>query len=50
MHAGIERLDATPEELNSIVERTRPALDEPAYQKLSAAIRTLGAVNALIQT
>lgn len=49
MHAGIERLDATPEELDSIVERTRPALDEPAYLKLKAAIRTLGAVNTLIQ-
>ena len=49
MHAGIERLDATPEELASIVERTRPALDEAEYQKLKAAIRTLGAVNTLIQ-
>jgi transposase len=49
MHAGIERLDATPEELESLVERARPALDEPGYQKLKAAIRTLGAVNTLIQ-
>ena len=49
MHAGIERLDATPEELDSIVERARPALDEPGYLKLKAAIRTLGAVNTLIQ-
>ncbi|HET9217592.1 MAG TPA: IS66 family transposase [Terriglobia bacterium] len=49
MHSGIERLDATPEELDSIVERARPALDEPGYQKLKAAIRTLGAVNILIQ-
>ena len=49
MHAGIERLDTTPEELDSIVERTRPALDEPDYRKLKAAIRTLGAVNTLIQ-
>jgi hypothetical protein len=45
----MERLDATPEELDSIVERTRPALDEPDYRKLKAAIRTLGAVNTLIQ-
>jgi transposase len=49
MHGGIERLDATPEELASIVERTRPALDEAEYQKLKAAIRTLTAVNTLIQ-
>lgn len=49
MHAGIERLDATPEELDSIVERARPALDETGYQKLKAAIRTLSAVNTLIQ-
>jgi transposase len=47
--SGIERLDATPEELDSIVERTRPALDETEYQKLKAAIRTLGAMNTLIQ-
>ena len=49
MHAGIERLDATPEELDALVERARPALDEAGYQKLKAAIRTLGAVNTLIQ-
>ena len=49
MPAGIERFNATPEELDSIVERARPALDEPGYQKLKAAIRTLSAVNTLIQ-
>ena len=49
MHAGIERLDATPEELDEIVERARPVLDEAGYQKLKAAIRTLGVVNTLIQ-
>jgi transposase len=49
MHGGIERLDATPEELDSIVERARPALDEPGYQKLKAAVRTLSVVNTLIQ-
>ncbi len=49
MYAAIERLDATPEELDSIVERARPALEEMEHQKLKAAIRTLGAVNTLIQ-
>jgi transposase len=49
MYAGMERLDATPEELDSIVERARPALEEMEHQKLKAAIRTLGAVNTLIQ-
>jgi hypothetical protein len=49
MQGGMERLDATPEELDSIVEQARPALDEAGYQKLKAAIRTLGAVNTLMQ-
>jgi transposase len=49
MHGGIEHLDATPEELDSIVERARPALDEPGYQKLKAAVRTLSVVNPLSQ-
>lgn len=49
MRAGIESLDATPEELESLVERTRPALDESSYQKLKAAIRTLTTVTALIR-
>jgi transposase len=49
MHAAIERLDATPEELDALVEQARAALDEPGYQKLKAAIRTLGAVSSLIR-
>jgi len=50
MEAGIGSLDATPEELESLVERARPALDEAGYQKLKAAVRTLGVVTALVQS
>ena len=50
MQVGIEGLNATPEELESLVERARPALDEAGYQKLKAAVRTLGVVTALIQS
>src|SRR5262249_30574907 len=48
MKPGIERLDATPEELEALVEQARPVLDEAGYQKLKAAIRTLGYVTALL--
>lgn len=46
---GVESLDATPEELQALVEQARPALDEDGYQKLKAAVRTLEVVTALIQ-
>jgi len=49
MRPGIERLDATPEELEALVEQARPVLDEAGYQKLKAAIRTLGYVTALLE-
>src|SRR5690242_5116930 len=49
MYSGIESLDATPEELESLVERARQALDETGYQKLKGAVRTLTTLTVLIQ-
>jgi transposase len=49
MNQRIERLDATAEELESLVEKARVALDEAGYEKLLAAIRTLGYVTALLE-
>jgi len=49
MKPGSERLDATPEELEALVEQARPVLDEAGYQKLKAAIRTLGYVTTLLE-
>jgi hypothetical protein len=49
MTPGIERLDATPEELEALVERARVVLDEGGYQKLMAAVRTLGYVTTLLE-
>ena len=49
MKRDIERLDATPEELEALVEKTRLVLDEAGYQKLKAAIRTLGYVTELLE-
>src|ERR1051326_6924731 len=49
MNPRIERLDATAEELEALVEKARVALDEAGYQKLMAAIRTLGYVTALLE-
>jgi transposase len=49
MNPGIKRLDATPEELEALVEQARVALDEAGYQKLKAAVRTLGYVTALLE-
>jgi transposase len=49
MKPGIERLDATPEELEALVEQARQVLDEAGYQKLRAAIRTLGYVTELLE-
>lgn len=51
MHSGIDGLDATPEELEALVEQARrAALDEPGYQKLKAAVWTLSRVTELIQS
>ena len=49
MKTPIQRLDTTPEELDALVEQARAALDEAGYQKLKAAIRTLGYVTALLE-
>ena len=49
MARGIERLDATPEELEALVEKARVALDDVGYQKLMAAVRTLGYVTTLLE-
>ena len=49
MKPGAERLDVSTEELDALVEQARAALDEAGYQKLKAAIRTLGVVTALLE-
>jgi transposase len=49
MNQRIERLDATAEELEALVKQARVALDEAGYQKLRAAIRTLGYVTTLLE-
>src|ERR1700693_830717 len=50
MTAGTERLDVTSEELAALVEGVREGLGETGYQKLQAAIRTLGYVTELLET
>jgi transposase len=49
MKKPVERLDTTPEELDALVEQARVVLDEAGYQKLKAAIRTLGYVTTLLE-
>jgi hypothetical protein len=49
MTRGIERLDGRPEELEALVEKARVVLDEGGYQKLMAAVRTLGYVTTLLE-
>lgn len=49
MKKPIERLDTTSDELDALVEQARVALDEAGYQKLKAAIRTLGYVTELLE-
>src|SRR5437867_8289691 len=49
MEPRLEILDATPEELEALVEQARQVLDEAGYQKLRAAIRTLGYVTELLE-
>src|SRR5262245_3118576 len=49
MNPRIERLDATAEELEALVEKARVALDEAGYEKLMSAIGTLGYVTALLE-
>src|SRR6202453_488811 len=50
MKAGAERLDVSSEELVALVEAVREALGETGYQKLQAAIRTLGYVTELLES
>ena len=50
MKTDAERLDVTSEELAALVEGVRAALGEAGYQKLQAAIRTLGYVTELLET
>jgi transposase len=50
MKAGAERLDVSSEELVALLEGARTALGETGYQKLQAAIRTLGYVTELLET
>ena len=44
-----ERLDVSTAELDALVDRARPALDEAGYQKLKAAVRTLSVVTAMLE-
>lgn len=50
MKADTERLDVSSEELAALVEGARSVLGETGYQKLQAAIRTLGYVTELLET
>ena len=45
----VERLDVTTEELEALLESVREPLGEVGYQKLRAAIRTLGYVTELLE-
>ena len=49
MKPGAERLDVTTEELEALLESVREPLGEAGYQKLKAAIRTLGYVTELLE-
>jgi hypothetical protein len=44
-----ERLEVSSAELDALVDRARPALDEAGYQKLKAAVRTLSVVTAMLE-
>jgi transposase len=49
MKPGVERLDVTTQELEALLEGVRKPLGEAGYQKLKAAIRTLGYVTELLE-
>ena len=49
MPPPLERIDVSTEELEALLEQARPALGEDGYQKLRAAIRTLGYVTELVE-
>ena len=46
---GAPRIDVSCEELEALLEGARATLGEAGYQKLQAAIRTLGYVTELLQ-
>src|SRR5664280_2647043 len=46
---GTPQIDVSCEELEALLEKVRPELGEAGYQKLQAAIRTLGYVTELLQ-
>lgn len=46
---GVPRIDVSCEELEALLEGARVVLGEAGYQKLQAAIRTLGYVTELLQ-
>jgi transposase len=46
---GTPRIDVSTAELEALLEQGRPALSEDGYQKLRAAIRTLGYVTELLE-
>ena len=46
---GAPQIDVPIEELEALLEQARPALSEEGYQKLRAAIRTLGYVTELLE-
>ena len=46
---GAPPIDVPIEELEGLLEQARPALSEEGYQKLRAAIRTLGYVTELLE-
>jgi hypothetical protein len=47
-HSPIERIDVSSEELEALLEQARPSLSPEGYEKLRAAIRTLGYVTELL--
>ena len=49
MQPPIERIDVSTEELEGLLEQARPWLSEDGYQKLQAAIRTLGYLTGLLE-
>jgi len=49
MQPRIERIDVSTEELEGLLEQAGPMLSEDGYQKLRAAIRTLGYVTGLLE-
>ena len=49
MQPPIERIDVSTEELEALLEQAKPALADDGYQKLKAAIRTLGYVTELLE-